>query len=153
MRWVSGKFLEPQEAPSSLPLLPACSSCSQSIPGSLEPSWSLRKPPAYSPCSQITPLAPRGFLDPWSELGVSWSEPNVIPGPQVPETFLEPQKAPRSLLMLPDCSPCCQLTPLTSRASLGLWNLPGASGSSYLTPLAPSSLPLLPGHPWVSGVS
>ena len=119
--------------------------------GSLESSWNLRKPPACSPCSQVAPLAPRGSLGPWSELGVSWSEPNVILGPRVPETFLEPQKATRSLPMLPDCSPHFQLTPLAPRAFLGLWNLPGASESPQLTPLAPSLLPLLPEHPWISG--
>ena len=37
---------------SSLPLLPACSPCS------LELSWGLRKPPAHSPCFQLTTLAP-----------------------------------------------------------------------------------------------
>ena len=80
--WIPGTFLRPQKAPSSPPLLPAHS---QSIPGSLEPSWSLKKPPACS-------------LGPWSELGVSqmlyW----------VPETFLEPQEAPSLLPLLPRAS-------------------------------------------------
>ena len=56
--WIPGTSLEPQEIPSSFPLLPACCPCSLSIPGSLELSWGLRKPPAYSPCPQLTPLAP-----------------------------------------------------------------------------------------------
>ena len=43
---------------SSLPLLPACSPCSLSIPGSLELSLGLRKPPAHSPCFQLTTLTP-----------------------------------------------------------------------------------------------
>ena len=42
---------------SSLPLLPACSPCSLSIPGSLELSWGLRKPLAHSPHFQLTSLA------------------------------------------------------------------------------------------------
>ena len=40
---------------SSLSLLPACSPCSLSIPGSLELSWGLWKPPAHSPCFQLAP--------------------------------------------------------------------------------------------------
>ena len=91
---------------------------------------------------------------------MSSSEPNVILGPWVPGTFLEPQEAPSSLPLLPASSPRSQLTPLAPRASLGPWseleqakcytrslgpwNLPGASGSLQLTPLASSSLPSLP---------
>ena len=133
--WVPGTFLEPQEVPSSLP------------------------------CSQIALLAPRASLGPWSKLGVSWSEPNVILGPWIPGTFLDPQKAPSLLPLLPACSPCSQrisgslepswglrkppacspcsqLTPLAPRASLGLWNLSGTSESPQLASLGPSSLPL-----------
>ena len=38
-------------------VVPACSPCSLSIPGSLELSWGLRKPPAHSPHFQLTPLS------------------------------------------------------------------------------------------------
>ena len=130
----------------------------------------LRKPPAHSPCSQLAPSSlPLLPEHPWVP-GASWSEPNVILGPWVPGTFLEPQEAHSSLPLLPARSPHFQLAPLAPRAclgpwsklgaswseleqvtnvntrSLGPWNLPGASGSPQLTPLAPSSLPSLPAH-------
>ena len=102
----------------------------------------LRKPPAHRPCSHLAPLAPRASLGPWSELGASWSEPNVILGPWVPGTFLEPQEVPSLLPLLPVHSPCSQSIPGSleragselERAkcytrSLDPWNLPGASGS------------------------
>ena len=128
----------------------------------------LRKPPAGSPCSQLTPFASSSLpLLPehpwipgvsWEWAGVSWSEPNVILGPWIPGTFLEPQEAPSSLPLLPACSPCSQLALRASlgpwsklgvswskpNAILGPWNLPGASGSPKLDLLAPSSLPSLP---------
>ena len=126
---------------SSLPLLPAHSPCSQvaplaprSIPGSLELPWGLRKPPACSPCFQLAPFAP-------SLLPLL---PLLLEHPWVPETYLEPQEASRLLPLLPTCSPHSQLTPLASRVSLGLWNLPGTSGSPQLAPL-------LPEYAWVPG--
>ena len=63
---------------SSLPLLPACSPCSLSIPGSLELSWGLRKPPAHSPCFQLAPsrsqLSPTSHLSPASQLAPDHSQ-------------------------------------------------------------------------------
>ena len=186
------------------PLLPACSPCSQTIPGSLEPSCGLRQPPACSPCSQLAslapsllpllpeypwvpgtflepqkapsslpllpacflhsqlaPVAPRASLGPWSELGVSWRKQNVILGPWVPGTFLEPPEAPSLLPLLPACSLHSLLAPLAPRASLGAWSEPNVIlgpwvPGTFLEPQdAPSllpSLPLLPEHPWVPGV-
>ena len=57
-------YMEPYTCgASSLPLLPACSPCSLSIPGSLKLSWGLSPQltpllPARSPCSQLAPLTP-----------------------------------------------------------------------------------------------
>ena len=54
------------------------------------------------------------WLAPGSELGASWSEgskPNVILGFRVPTTI--------GLRKSPAGSPCSQLAPLASRASLG----------------------------------
>ena len=134
--------------PSSLPSLPS----HLSIPGSLEPAWGLRKPPACSPCCQLAPLAPlaaRASLGLWNLPATSGS-PQLAPllpeHPWVPGTFLGPQKAPSLLLSLP-------AYPLAPRASLGPWNLTEASGSSQLAPLTPSLLPLLPEYPWVPGAS
>ena len=92
--------------------------CSLSIPGSLEPFWGPRKSPAHSPRSQLTPCTPLS-----------------IPG------YLEP---PRGLKKPPAWYPCSQLAPLTPSASLTPWNLPGASESPQLSPLAPSLLSSLP---------
>ena len=109
----------------------------------------LRKLPAGSPCSQLAPLAPRASLGPWSKLGVSRSEPNVILGPWVTGTFLEPQEAPSLLPLLPACSSRSQLTPLAPRESLCPWSLWGSRGYGQggsklkLAPLPPSSLPSL----------
>ena len=123
---------------------------SLSIPGSLEPSWGLRKPPACSP----SPLS-------------------------IPETSLGPQEAPSSLPLLPGslktywglrkppvCSPCSQLAPSLPLPPEHPWSLrkpPACSPHSplflsipasleapwglrkpQLTPLAPSSLSSLP---------
>ena len=110
----------------------------------------LRKPPAGSPCSQLTPLAPRAFLGPWSELGASWSEPNVILGHWVPGTFLEPQEAPSLLPLLPACSPCSQRIPgsLEPLGDKGLWakweQAEAGSPPSQLTPLTPAHSHLSP---------
>ena len=109
---------EVRGAPSSLPSLPAHSPC--------------------SPCFQLNPLTPRASLGPWNLPGTSES----------PQLAL---RTPSSLPSLPVCSPCSQtipgslkpfwglrkpqLTPLAPRASLGLWNLPRASGSPQLAPL------------------
>ena len=113
--WVPGTSLGPQEAPSLLPLLLACSPCSQSIPGLLEPSWGLRKTPTCFPCSQLAPLAPRASLGLWNLPGAPGS-PQLTP------------LAPSTLPLLPEHP----------------WNLPGASGSPQLAPLTPSLLPSLP---------
>ena len=75
-------------------MLPDCSPHSQLTPLAPRASLGLWNLSEASESSQVTTLAPRGSLDPWSELGVSWSKPNVILGPWVPETFLEPQEAP-----------------------------------------------------------
>ena len=127
---------------------PARSPCSQSMPGSLErakcytgslePSWSLRKPPARSPCSQLAPLAPRACLGPWSELGASWSKPNVILGPwNLPGASESPQLAPLAPLT-PSLLPEHAWVPGVSQ--MLSW-VPG----TFLEPQeAPSSLPLLP---------
>ena len=85
---------------SSLPLLPACSPCPLSIPGSLELSWGLRKPPAHSPCFQLTTLAP--------------SLLNLLPEhPWTPGTSLRPQETSSSLPLLPEYPlvPGTSLTP------------------------------------------
>ena len=109
----------------------------------------LRKLPAGSPCSQLAPLALRASLGPWSKLGVSRSEPNIILGPWVTETFLEPQEVPSLLPLLPACSSYSQLTPLAPRESLCPWSLWGSRGYGQggsklkLAPLPPSSLPSL----------
>ena len=109
----------------------------------------LGKLPAGSPCSELAPLAPRASLGPWSKLGASRSEPNVILGPWVTGTFLEPQEAPSLLPLLPACSSCSQLTPLAPRESLCPWSLWGSRGYGQggsklkLAPLPPSSLPSL----------
>ena len=100
---------------SSLPLLPTCSPCSLNIPGCLELSWGLRKPPAHFPCSQLAPLAPSLL-------------PLLPEHPWVPGTSLRPQETPSSLL--PACSPC----PLSISRP---WDLAKASGSSQLASLAP----------------
>ena len=139
---------------SSLPLLPACSPCSLSIPGSLELSWGLRKPKANSPCFQLTTLAPSLL-------------PLLPEHPWTPGTSLGPQEASSLLPLLPACCPCSlsipgflklfwglrkpsahfpcpqacsphsQLAPFILWASLGPWDLPEASGNPHLTPLAP----------------
>ena len=117
--WVSGTFLGPQEAPSTLP---AHSPCSQSIPGSLEPSWSLRKPPAHS---QLAPLAPRASLGPWSELGArgaSWSK-----GSKLGANW----KAPSLLPSLPARSPHSSSLPMGNEQFSMYWgphHLWGARG-------------------------
>ena len=81
--WTPGTSLEPQKAPSLLPLLPACCPCSLSIPGSLELSWGLRKPPAYFPCPQLAPLTPSLLPllpeHPW----VPWNLPEASGNPQL----------------------------------------------------------------------
>ena len=61
---------------SSLPLLPACSPCSLSIPGSLELSWGLRNPQLTPLASSLLPSIPA--CSPYSlsihgPLGPSWS--------------------------------------------------------------------------------
>ena len=87
--WIPGTSLGPQESPSLLPLLPACCPCSLSIPGSLELSWGLRKPPAHFPWPQLAPLAPSLL-------------------PLLPEhlwalgTSLRPQETPSSLPLHPE---------------------------------------------------
>ena len=103
---------------SSIPLLPACCPCSLSIPGSLELSWGLRKPPVHFPCPQLAPLTPSLL-------------PLLTEHPWIPRTSLKPQEIPSSLPSLPACSPCFQLAPLTS----SLLPLPPS-----LLQLAPSSL-------------
>ena len=109
----------------------------------------LRKLSAGSPCSQVASLAPRASLDPWSKLGASRSEQNVILGPWVTGTFLEPQEAPSLLPLLPACSSHSQLSPLAPRESLCPWSLWGSRGYGQggsklkLAPLPPSSLPSL----------
>ena len=110
---------------SSLPLLPACSPCSLSIPGSLELSWGLRKPPAHSPHFQLAPLAP------WASLGHG--------------TSLRPQEAPSSL---PACSPCSLSIP----GSLELPSLPAGSSSLTTGSQWPMMLNMYwyPHHLWVT---
>ena len=71
--------------------------------------------------SSLLPLLPE---HPWVP-GVSWSEPNVILGPWLPGTFLEPQEAPSSLPLLPSLLP---FLPLAPRESLGPWSLWGSRG-------------------------
>ena len=73
---------------SSLPLLPAYSPCSLSIPGSLELSWGLRKPPAHFPCPQLPPLAPSLL-------------PLLPKHSWAPRTSLRPQETSNSLPLLP----------------------------------------------------
>ena len=129
----------PEIAPltsSLLSSLPACFPCFQSIPGSLEPSWGLRKPSACSPCYQLAALTPSLL-------------PLLPEHPWVPGTFLGPQKAPSLLSLLPACSPYSgspdsqlapkapahsphsQLTPLAPRASLDPWSKLGVRGASW----------------------
>ena len=115
---------------SSLPLLPACS---PSIPGSLELSWGLRKPPAHSPCFQLTTLTP--------------SLLPLLPG------LLGPQEAPSFLPLLPACCPCSQSIPGSLQLSWGLRKPPAHFPCPQLAPLTPSLLPLLPEHPWAPGTS
>ena len=104
----------------------------------------LRKLPAGSPCSQLAPLAPRASLGPWSKLGVSRSESNVILGPWVTGTFLEPQEAPSLLPLLPACSSCSLRIPVSLEplGVKGLWarweQAEAGSPPSQLTPLTPA---------------
>ena len=115
---------------------PACSPCSPfplSIPGSLEPSWGFRKPPVCSPCSQLAPLSPWASLSPWNLPGVSRS-------PKLPAHF------PCS-----SCSPCPLSIPGSLEPSWGLRKPPACSSCFQRAPLAPSLLPLAPEHPWIPG--
>ena len=113
----------------------------------LEASWGLPRPPEAS----RGPKPPKAFQGPHlcytrSFLGPQ-EAPRLLPllpdHPWIPGTFLGPQKAPSLLPLLPAHSPCSQFAPLAPRASLGPWNLPGASWSPKLAPLAPSLLPSL----------
>ena len=140
--YIPRTFLGSQEALSLLPLLPACSPCSQSIPGSLEPFWT-------SGSLQLAPLTPRASLDPLNLPKASGSPPLASLAtsllPLLPACFPCSQSIPGSLK--PSwASGSPQLAPLAPKAFLHPWNLPGASGSSQLAPLATNSLPLLPAH-------
>ena len=123
---------------SSLPLLPACSPCSLSIPGSLELSWGLRKPLAHSPCFQLTTLTPSLL-------------PLLPEHPWTPGTSLGPQEAPSLLPLLPACCPCSLSIPGSLELSWGLRKPPAHFPCPQLAPLTSSLLPLLPEHPWASG--
>ena len=125
---------------SSLPLLQACSPCSLSIPGSLELSWGLRKPPAHSPCFQLTPLAP-SLLSLFPE------------HPWTPGNSLGPQETPSSLPLLTACCPCSLNIPGSLELSWGLRKPPAYFPCPQLAPFTPSLLHLLPKHPWVPGTS
>ena len=103
---------------------PACSPCSQNIPGSLEPSWGLRKPPANFPCSQLAPLTPTLL-------------PLLPEHPWIPETFLEPQEVPSLLPSFPPCFPCSQSISEFLKPSWSLRKFPACSPHSQLAPLAP----------------
>ena len=96
---------------SSLPLLPAYSPCSLSIPGSLELSWGLRKPPAHSPCFQLTLLTPSLL-------------PLLLEHPWIPGTSLRPQETPSSLPLLPTCCACSLSIPGSLELSWGLRKSP-----------------------------
>ena len=115
---------------SSLPLLPACSPCSLSIPRSMELSWGLRKPPAHSPCFQLTTLTP--------SLLPLLPEHSWIPG-----TSLEPQEAPSILPLLPACCPCSLSIPGSLELSWGFrkppahFPYPPCFPHSQLAPLTP----------------
>ena len=121
-----------------IPLFPACFPCSLSIPGSLELSWGLRKPPAHSPCFQLTTLAPSLL-------------PLLPEHPWIPGTSLGPQKALGLLLLLPACCPCSLSIPGSLELSWGLRKPPAHFPCPQLAPLTTSLLPLLPEHPWVAG--
>ena len=114
-------------APSCLPSLPAHYPHSLSIPGSLDPSWGLRKLPACSPCFQLAPLAPRASLGPWNLPGASESSqlapltPSLLSLlPEYPGS-LEPSW---SLRKSPACSSHSQLTPPHSQ--LASQSIPGS---------------------------
>ena len=125
---------------SSLPLLPACSPCSLSIPGSLELSWGLRKPPAHSPCFQLTTLAPSLL-------------PLLSEHPCTPGTSLGPQEAPSLLPLLPACCPCSLSIPGSLKLSWGLRKPSAHFPCPQLVPLTPSLLPLFSEHPWAPGTT
>ena len=134
-------------APSLFPLLPHHSW----TPGT---PWSLRKLASHSPCSQLAALAPWAYLGPWN-----------FPGAL--ESLQLTSLAPSLLPSLPACSPYSlsipgplgppwglrkppahyfQLALLAPWASLGPW-------TSLRPQEAPSLLPLLHEHPWVTGTS
>ena len=109
----------------SLPLLPACSPCSQLA--SLTPS-SLPLLRAHSPCFQLTPLAPNGLS---GGMGAREGKGYVILCFGVPTTSVGTRLtplAPSLLPLLPACFPHSQL----------------ALPCSQLTPLLPAPLPLFP---------
>ena len=122
----------------------------------------LRKPPDGSPCSQLTPLAPRASLGPWSlwgargygqggsKLKLARLPPSSLPSLQLASSSLQPPSSLPALSSLPACSPhssslpALSSLPVRSSSLPAFSSLPACSSSLQLAPLAPARSQLSP---------
>ena len=124
----------------SLPLTPLTPWASLGLPGSLGPSWGLRKPwepsQAFGSLGSSVILRGSAFLAPAHPLTFSHSLPLSLPGsPWTPGTFLGPQEALGAFTSLRQpwvfsetqgpCFPCSPSPPLAPSCSLSRLSLPG----------------------------